>query len=172
MRWLNFAYREPRLGTVAVVEGLPYKFVETGWERLDLLHRAAAARRMDTSDGLRAAEVAARKKMAAPSWGDLIHEFGEQGVVRNERGKIVGYRYPKYDDRDRSQRVAQTAYEMWEPHRRVSVTAGAEVNAGIRLTTLVKPETGQVKQVDERAADVVARTQGFTTPEKHFTGGV
>ena len=118
------------------------------------------------AEGMANAETAARKRAAAPSWSDLGAAFGEQGFVRDARGKIKGYRYPKSDDPAVSAVIAKKAYELWEPHRRVSVEAGAKVNANVRLTTLENPQTGQVREVDVRQAEAVARKHGFVERAK------
>jgi hypothetical protein len=163
MRWLRFAHRGAPVGRTVMLDGFLYRAKADGaWDRHDpaLVHRAVSEDAFQT--GMRASDVAARKRAAAPEWADLIGLFGEQGVVRNHRGKIVGYRYPKYDDPEKNQKVALQAYELWDRHRRVSVDAGAELNANIKLTTLENRDSGQVRQVDERYADGVATANDFT----------
>lgn len=164
-RWLMFAHRDAPRGRVVVLDGIPYRSKgDGGWERKRDDARAPdpRARNVDMKAANHFSSVAKKKRDAAPSWQDLIDVFGEGGAVRNADGKVVGYRYPKYDDPERSQQVANKVYELWDPHRRVSVRAGAELNADIKLATIENRDTGQVRQVDERSVDKVAPEQGFT----------
>lgn len=99
----------------------------------------------------------AKKRDAAPSWADLGATFGEQGFVRNKRGKITGYKYPKHRDPAKSASVAKQAYEMWEPHRRVSTAQGSERNAQMPMTTLISRKTGRREVVPSSVAERKAR---------------
>jgi hypothetical protein len=160
-RWLKYAHRDAPVGRRVVLDDCLYRRGANGLWDLECLLGAMEIGEDRVREGLTASDVARRKRDAAPSWADIISTFGEQGAVRNSRGKVVGYNYPKHADPEKNRQVAQKVYEMWDPHRRVSVEAGSNANANIKLTTLENPDTGQVRQVDERHADSVAPTAGF-----------
>ena len=170
-RWLLFAHRGAPVGRTVSLDGIPYRCTAPGeWSRMETVARRTAPAAA-VPDGLRLAAAARKKRDAAPSWADLEALFGADGTVRDARGKRVGYRYPRYDDPEKNQKVVEQVYELWNPHRRASVETGAELNASVRTVEL-EDQAGRVRVVDERHAETVAHEQGLTTRTRHFTGGI
>ena len=107
-----------------------------------------------SADAVAAVGAAAKKRAAAPDWKTINETFGEAGVVRNKRGRQVGYRYPKTGDPERDRRTSQKVYEMWQPHRRVSAELGGEVSARHSARAVrVKTEKGVRLVAPERAEE-------------------
>ena len=104
-----------------------------------------------------ATATAARKRDAAPSWDFYRENFGEQGFVRNARGKIKGYQMPKPKDDKEAAKVRNKVVEAWEPHRRISVDAGYEAHAKVKNTRLRNRKTGQTLLVPEAFAEKKAK---------------
>ena len=107
-----------------------------------------------------ATATAAKKRDAAPPW-DFYKQFGEQGFKRDARGRIKGYQMPRPKDDKEAARVRNKVVEAWEPHRRVSIDAGAEAHAKVRTTRLRNKKTGQTMLVPEAFAEKKARAGGM-----------
>lgn len=107
-----------------------------------------------------------KKREAAPSWSDYVSRYGEQGAVRNSRGKIVGYKLPQHDDPQKNRRIAEEEFERWQPHRRLAIAHGGEANASIPTTTLIDRKTGAKHVVPEAVAARRARNSGLIEEAK------
>ena len=103
----------------------------------------------------------ARKRDAAPSWNDLISTFGEQGAVRDKKGRMKGYKYPRTGDAVKDAATARKVYEMWEPQRRVATELSGARNAAIRSVRLRDRKTGRIHSSPERFAEQNARRAGM-----------
>jgi hypothetical protein len=101
--------------------------------------------------------AAQKKRQAAPSWSDVAHEFGAQGLQHDEKGHVTGYQYPTIDDPSKRKRRDLKVLEMWERHRRISTDMGAEVNAKRQSVTLVDRRTGKERTVPAERAERLAR---------------
>ena len=164
VRWLRFSVRCPRSGERRYVGGKFYEFDGQDWSPV-----RKHARQVDraTSDQAVADMAGFQKKYdAAPSWQDLIDRFGEEGVVRNAQGKIVQYNYPKSDDPEKSRKIAQDVYDLWDPHRKVSTELGLEQSAKHEPVTLKDPRTGQTFSTHPKHAEKRARKRGLVEVRK------
>lgn len=165
VRWLRFSRPHARAGDRAWLAGRFYEFDGQDWSP-----ERPKARKVDAS---RVAEAAGRasalqkKYDAAPEWQDLIDRFGEQGVVRDETGKIVQYNYPKFDDPEKNRKIAMEVYDLWEPHRRISTDIGLEESAKHEAVTLKDPDTGQTFSTHPAQAAKRARKRGLVEVRKH-----
>lgn len=156
-RWLEFVTARGRVAYEWIVKGVwHYRGADTRWYFWKYVERP----RVDDSVARRAAAEASeavKKRQAAPSWQEIIDQFGEAGAERNAAGEVVGYRYPKPKSDEERKAINAAVYEMWEPHRRVSTDLGMEKSANVEVTELVDPRTGRTRQVKAKDAAKVAR---------------
>ena len=102
-----------------------------------------------------------KKRAAAPEYADLTYEFGSEGLQRDAKGTITGYRYPEIVDPQKRKRRDAKVLEMWERHRRVSTEIGGEFNARRQSMTLVDRKTGKSRTVPAEQAERLARKAGL-----------
>lgn len=129
------------------------------------------APRLSEEEMRRAAVVgeAARKKHdAAPDWSEFVALWGEQGAIRNARGKIVGYRYPKYADPEKQRMVNMQVLELWSRHTRVSTDLGLEESARHAPVTLLDRDTGRKVTTHPATAERRAKKSGMVEAPKRL----
>ena len=161
VRWLRFSVRQARAEERRYVNGHWYVFSGEDWYRVVNQRRAPEVSRYEGAAATDRTSMVQKKYDAAPEWQDLIDRWGDEGVVRNERGKIVQYNYPKSDDPEKNHRVALEVYDLWEPHRRISTDIGLEESAKHEPVMLKDPETGQVFSTHPAMAEKRARKRGL-----------
>lgn len=120
-----------------------------------------APSKTDGAAAVAATSEAAKKRDAAPSWGDLAGAFGEQGLDRDASGNPCGYRYPRGKDEAEQASINAKAYELWNPQRRVAVEQGARHNARTPSVRLVHRESGRTSVVPAMMAEKKARKAGL-----------
>lgn len=167
VRWLRFSARHARAGERRYVGGALYEYDGDDWSPVRPKGRQVDPRAVDEAVGM--SHVLQKKYDAAPSWQDLIDRFGEQGVVRDEKGRIVQYNYPKSDDPEKNRKVALEVFDLWEPHRRVSTEIGMEQSAKHEPVTLKDPDTGQTFSTHPKHAEKRARKRGLVEVRKRRT---
>lgn len=167
VRWLRFSVRHARTGERRWLAGRFYEYDGEDWSPVRPKGRQVDQSRVNEAAAL--SHELQKKYDAAPEWQDLIDRFGEQGVVRNEQGKIVQYNYPKSDDPEKSRKIAQEVYDLWEPHRRVSTDIGLEQSAKYEPVTLKDPDTGQTFSTHPLHAAKRARKRGLVEARKRRT---
>lgn len=165
-RWLEYVSNKGRVAFEWIVKGVRhYRGADTRW----YFWKYETRKRVEDREARRAAEATAeavKKREAAPTWDDLAHTFGEQGLERDATGKIVGYRYPKPKDDEQRRKINETVYEMWNPHRRIATEIGMEKSAAVEMTTLVSEATGQARAVPVAQAEKVAKKAGMVEKRK------
>lgn len=164
VRWLRFSVRHPRPGERRYVDGRFYVYEDGDWFRERPRARKVDQGRVEQAVGVSSA--VRRKYDAAPEYQDLIDRFGEQGVVRDERGRIIQYNYPKSDDPEKNRKIAEAAYELWEPFYRVSEEIGLEESAKHEPVTLVDRRTGREFSTHPAHAAKRARKAGLVEKRK------
>mgnify|MGYP001587398408 FL=1 len=169
VRWLRFSVRHPREGERRFIntDGRFYVYEDGDWAPERKVRHAKDQSRVEAAVAM--SSQLKKKYDAAPEWQDLIDRFGEQGVVRNERGKIVQYNYPKSDDPEVNRKVAAEVYDLWEPHRRISTDIGLEESAKHEPVLLKDPETGQTFSTHPAMAEKRARKRGLKEVRKRRT---
>jgi len=105
---------------------------------------------------------------AAPSYQDLIDIFGEQGVVRDASGKIMGYNYPQPKDDEQRRKLNAAVYELWARHHQIAEDIGLEESAQHQAVTLMDPRTGRTVSAHPRTAAQRARKAGFVEKRRRL----
>lgn len=167
VRWLRFSVRHARTGERRYVGGKFYEYDGNDWSPV-----RPRARKLDESKVAEAVEMSRelqKKYDAAPSYQDLIDRFGEQGVVRDEKGKIVQYNYPKYDDPEKNRKVAEEVYDLFDPQRRIATDIGLAESAKHEPVTLKDPNTGQTFSTHPKHAAKRARKRGLVEVPRRRT---
>jgi len=160
-RWLEFVSSAGRAGTERIVRNVwHYRGSDGRWFSWKYVSREVPDEVTSAKSVDRTARIAA-KRNAAPSWDDIIHVFGEQGAVRNEAGKVVGYKYPEPKTDEARRRQNEIVYEMWNPQRRMAIEMGSQVSAETPMTKLVDPATGREFQVATVHAEKKAKKAGL-----------
>lgn len=164
VRWLRFSVRAPRAGERRYVGGRFYRYEYGDWHP-----ERAAARKVDDARVAEAVSLSGalqKKYDAAPDMSVLVERFGEQGAVRDARGRIVQYNYPKFDDPEKNAKVAREVYELFDGQRRIAEEIGAEESAKHAPVTLVDRRTGREYSTHPKLAAKRARKAGLVEKRK------